>query len=69
MRDRETGASSYRQHWEGTIDRKMTAILLQTATATTLDSDLTGTPLIVTLVEWTYGGLSNINVLKASEDA
>jgi len=47
----------------------MTTMFLQTAIATALNSDLTGTPLIVTLVEWTCRGLGNINVFKAPEDA
>jgi len=49
----------------------MTTVFLWTTIATALDSDLTfmtGAPLIVTLVEWTCGGLSNIDVLKVSED-
>lgn len=28
-----------------------------------------GTPLVMSLVEWTYGGLGNVDVLKTSEDA
>jgi len=72
MRDTETDTSSYRQHWAGAIDRRMTAVFLWTTIATALDSDLafmTGAPLIVTLVEWAYGSLGNIDVLKVSEDA
>jgi len=34
-----------------------------------LDSDMTGTSLVVTLVERTCGSLGDVNVLKASEDA
>jgi len=50
----------------------MTTIRLQTTIATTLDSDLafvTRTSLVVTLIGWTRGGLGDINVLEASEDA
>jgi len=46
----------------------MTAGLLQTAIATTLDSDLSGTPFVVTL-EGSRGGLSYVHVFEASEDA
>jgi len=72
MRDGETDTSSYRQHWMGVIDRNVTAIRLQTAIATTLDSDLafvTRTSLVVTLIERTCRGLGDVNVLEASEDA
>jgi len=48
----------------------MSTVFLQTTAA--LDSDLTfmpGTPLVMSLVEWTRRGLGNVDVLKASEDA
>lgn len=39
-----------------------------TAATTTLESDLPGTPLAMTLVEWTCRGLGNVDVFEASED-
>jgi len=70
MRDRETDTHQVTDNigW-GTIDKRMTAIFLQTAIATTLDPDVTGTPLVVTLVKRTCGGLGDVNVFKVSEDA
>jgi len=71
MRDNETDTHQVTDNigW-GVIDKKMTAMFFQAAIA--LDSDvafMTGTPLVVTLVEWACGSVGNINVLKASEDA
>lgn len=40
-----------------------------TAAVTTLESDLPGTPLAMTLVELTCRGLGNVDIVEASEDA